>query len=124
MLHEHADREDVQRVARAANLWVVKALDHALQAGLGLGLDAYKVGKPAERLEQGYRRFKVSPGAGVPDELFSQGQHFRWAVLEVASKRAHIELSSKAPPSLHVCTDQGTVGHQAGFWLMQAAGLS
>eukprot|EP00971_Amphidinium_carterae_P156361 3099821-Amphidinium_carterae.1 len=43
---------------------------------------------------------------GVPEALFSQGQHFRWAVLDTSSKQTRIELGSQAPPSVHVCTDQ------------------
>eukprot|EP00971_Amphidinium_carterae_P112850 2234813-Amphidinium_carterae.2 len=124
MLAEHSDPVEVQRVERTANLWVVKALDHALLVGLGRGLEVFKVSKPAEKLEEGQRRFKVVPGSGVPPELFSAGQHFRWAILDTTSKRTHIELSSSAPATLHICTDQGTVGYQAGFWMMQASGLS
>eukprot|EP00971_Amphidinium_carterae_P350308 6491482-Amphidinium_carterae.1 len=124
MLHEHCDHEEVKRVERAANLWVVKALDHALTVGLGRGLQAFVVSQPLEKLEKGHRRFKVQPGPTVPPELFNGGQAFRWAVLDEGTKRTRIELTSRAPPSIHICTDQGTVGYQAGFWMMQAAGMS
>ena len=124
MLLRHGSLEPTPSAPLSANVWVIKAMDHALQVGCGFGLARFLPSRAMQPLDPAkHRRFQVKPGPTNPAQLFTNGRSFRWAVEDLHTKKTWLEVSSEAPATLHVCSDQGTVGWQSSYWLVQASGV-
>ena len=72
------DKEQRDDPQRLSNLITVKALDHALQSGLGLSLAAFRAAQPMRALAADERRF-WSAASDLPPSVCSRGEARRAA---------------------------------------------
>ena len=116
---------------RAPNQHVVQAYDHALQGGLGLSLHHFVVQVPPGPLKQGQLRYFV-PASDLPGwrpPFPDEPERKKSCISDLNSPlRRWVEVPTVLDargrlvrPTLHTCTDLGTIGAPSMHWYYQVA---
>eukprot|EP00971_Amphidinium_carterae_P083231 1647171-Amphidinium_carterae.3 len=114
-----SSREEPQR-ARKANASFIMALDHMLYSGIGRGLRAFMARQPCKALLDDEVRYWLPGDDGVSRACVKNTR--------TGSKRYELPVSlddqgSVRRPSLHVISDEGSIGRVALLYLMSRTDL-
>lgn len=109
---------------RVSNDICVRALDHALQGGLGVKLLHFKAKRISTPLGQQEICFWTA-AAHLPEGACARGETRRSCIVDTATRHSRFELAHSPGPliSLHHRANRGGVGWVMLFWLYTQYGL-
>ena len=104
-----------------ANKHSMKALDHALQHGIGWGLSSFVAARPLAALKQFERRYFISVDSlpeGSEVRSASKGRTRRACIWNAESKGSRLEVHWGSPRRTPMSfLDMGAVGWYSKYWL-------